>query len=307
MFNERGVALQSWQKQLAQSKQAMALHAFIERACSSHPSPRVFVDCTPSNEVVSYYNTLLGAGVSIITPNKKGLTGKWKNYKRLQQLASETGARFLYDTTVGAGLPVISTLQKLLASGDQILKIEGVLSGTLSYIFNHFAGERRFSDVVYEAKEKGFTETDPREDLFGNDFARKLLILGREMGLPLELSDIEVENLVPFECQDKGSINDFFIALRHQDKQFEKKRETAEQKGCVLRYIGTIEKGKTHVSLQNVNPSHPFYHLSGSDNIVSFTTANYHTHPLVIKGAGAGADVTAAGVLADIVRAITSL
>jgi aspartokinase/homoserine dehydrogenase 1 len=213
VFNKSGIPLQSWKKQLAQSKPTMNLRAFVERASLFKHRERIFVDCTASDEVVSYYDTLLRAGISIVTPNKKGLTGSWEDYRRLKRLSVQTSTRFLYDTTVGAGLPVISTLKKLLVSGDRIIKIEGVFSGTLSYIFNHFVGERRFGDVVLEAKEKGFTEPDPRDDLSGNDVSRKLLSL------------------------------------------------------------------------------HPFYHLSGSDNIVSFTTANYNQYPLVIKGAGAGASV----------------
>ena len=197
---------------------------------------------------------------------------------------------------------MISTLKDLLTSGDTILKIEAVLSGTLSYIFNSFTGKARFSDIVREAKAKGFTEPDPRDDLGGMDVARKLLILGREMGMPLELEDIKVESLMSARSAAAKTVDDFLEELKKEDALYEKKKEKAERAGHGLRYIATIEKGRAQVSLKSVPSTHPFYQLSGSDNMITFTTKRYKMTPLVVKGPGAGGEVTAAGVFADILR-----
>ena len=197
---------------------------------------------------------------------------------------------------------MIGTLNDLLGSGDKILKIEAVLSGTLSYIFNSFSGEKTFSEVVHKAMKNGYTEPDPRDDLNGIDVARKLLILAREIGMSLELNDIKVENLVPESCKGVPTIEKFFEELEKADTDFEIRRKSAEKEGKVLRYIAILENGDARVTLQTVDSNHPFYNLSGSDNIISFTTDRYHDRPLVIKGPGAGAEVTAAGLLADIVR-----
>ncbi|MCZ6595842.1 MAG: bifunctional aspartate kinase/homoserine dehydrogenase I, partial [Bacteroidetes bacterium] len=223
-------------------------------------------------------------------------------YCKLKKAASLSGAKFLYETNVGAGLPVIGTLNDLRGSGDKILKIEAVLSGTLSYIFNSFSGEKTFSEVVYMAMKNGYTEPDPRDDLNGIDVARKLLILAREIGMSLELNDIKVENLVPESCKSVPTIEMFFEELEKADKDFEIRRKSAEKEGKVLRYIAILENGDAQVTLQTVDSDHPFHNLSGSDNIISFTTDRYHDRPLVIKGPGAGAEVTAAGLFADIIR-----
>jgi aspartokinase/homoserine dehydrogenase 1 len=209
--------------------------------------------------------------------------------------------QFLFETNVGAGLPVIKPLNDLLHSGDRILRIEAVLSGTLSFIFNQFRNGSSFADIVREAQKRGYTEPDPRVDLSGRDVARKLLILARESGLPLEMKHVIIENILPASCLRASTIPAFYKALEKENAHFEKRRAAADRKGRVLRFIATLEKGKATIALKEVDVTHPFFHLSGSDNIISFTTARYRERPLVIKGPGAGAEVTAAGVFAEII------
>ena len=223
-----------------------------------------------------------------------------KKYNKLRKIARDSNAKFLYETNVGAGLPVINTLHSLKNSGDRILKIEAVLSGTLSYIFNNFKGDSKFSEVVLKAKAEGFTEPDPRDDLSGLDVARKALILSREIGVDMELSDINVENLVPDQLKDV-SLDEFLKRMVGGDEQFEKMKKTAEAEGKVLRYMAVIEGGKVEIVLKPVGATHPFYNLSGSDNMIVFTSERYKNNPLVVKGPGAGAEVTAAGVFAEII------
>jgi aspartokinase/homoserine dehydrogenase 1 len=236
----------------------------------------------------------------VVTPNKVANSGSYAEYVALQRTALKRGVKFLYETNVGAGLPIINTIQGLMASGDKFLKIEAILSGTLSYIFNSFGPGVRFVDVVKEAKAKGFTEPDPRDDLSGADVARKILILAREVGVPLEAADVHVAQLLPANCLAAPTVEDFFQELIVSDGYFGTLQSEAEAKGEKLRYIATLENGKAIVELRTVDSSHPFYTLSGSDNIVSFTTERYKDRPLVIKGPGAGAEVTASGVFADI-------
>jgi aspartokinase/homoserine dehydrogenase 1 len=260
----------------------------------------VFVDCTSDKDIVQYYNMLLDASISVVTPNKVANSGSYAEYISLQRTALKRGVKFLYETNVGAGLPIINTIQGLMASGDKFLKIEAILSGTLSYIFNSFGPGIKFVDVVKEAKAKGFTEPDPRDDLSGADVARKILILAREVGVPLESEDVKVAQLLPENCLAAPNVEAFFNELVISDGYFAKLQSDAEANGEKLRYIATLENGKAAVELRTVNQQHPFYTLSGSDNIVSFTTERYKDRPLVIKGPGAGAEVTASGVFADI-------
>lgn len=279
---------------------------FISKMAELNLPNSVFVDCTASEEITKHYESILKESISIVTPNKKANSGSYKEYQKLKATAAKHNIKFLYETNVGAGLPVLSTLNDLRDSGDMIEKIEAVLSGTLSYIFNSFDGSKPFSSVVKEAQEKGYTEPDPRDDLNGLDVARKILILARESGLELELKDIEVENLVPQDCRSSKSVDEFFVKLKNHDLDYKEKQEMAQKEGKKLCYIANMERknksAKVQVKLEAVNSSHPFSSLSGSDNIISFTTARYHDRPLVIKGPGAGAEVTAAGVFADIIR-----
>ncbi|MEJ2194389.1 MAG: bifunctional aspartate kinase/homoserine dehydrogenase I [Ignavibacteriaceae bacterium] len=302
VFDANGIKLEKWQEQLDESVASVDLKSFIDNMIAQNLPNSVFIDCTSSDKIIDYYKKIFDASISIVTANKKANSGSFDLYSKLKKAASRSGSRFLYETNVGAGLPIISTLNDLRGSGDKILKIEAILSGTLSYIFNSFGKEKSFSEVVYMAMKTGYTEPDPRDDLNGLDVARKLLILGREIGIPLELNDIKVENLVPENCSSTPSIEKFFEEFEKSNSEFEKRRVAAERKGKVLRYIALLENGNAQVTLQAVESNHPFYNLSGSDNIISFTTDRYNDRPLVIKGPGAGAEVTAAGLFADIIR-----
>lgn len=302
VFHDDGLPLSSCIEQMKQQGEPMSMPRFVEQMSSLNLSNSIFVDCTSSEDVTSYYQEILDANISIVTPNKKANSSSIETYRALKQTAFKRGVKFLYETNVGAGLPVINTLNDLLLSGDKVISIEGVLSGTLNFIFSSYKEGMKFSEVVKEAKDKGYTEPDPRDDLSGMDVARKILILCRETGLPYELNDIMVENLVPTDCQGDTSVDQFFIALEKHDAAFEKLRANAAAKNEKLRYMAVLKAGKVSVGLGSVNDQHPFYSLSGSDNIILLTTERYHDRPMVIRGPGAGAEVTAAGVFADVIR-----
>ncbi len=302
LFSEGGISLGSWKEKLEEKGEKANMKEFVGRIQKMNLQNSVFIDNTSSKDVVEYYEDILESRISIVTPNKVANSGPYKNYRKLHDLAFKNGIKFLYETNVGAGLPVINTLQDLLLSGDKVIKIEGVLSGTLSYIFNTYKGDKKFSDVVKEAKEKGYTEPDPRDDLNGKDVARKILILSREAGYEMEFDDIKVENILPEPCVKAKTVEDFFNQLEKHNDVFAKRRDEAEKKGKVLRFIAKMENGKAGITLEAVDASHPFYSLSGSDNMISYTTERYKDRPVVIKGPGAGAEVTAAGVFADIIR-----
>lgn len=248
------------------------------------------------------YLGILQSSISIVTPNKKANAGMWATYEKLHQTALNHNVRFLYETNVGAGLPIINTVNDLVAGGDRILRIEGVLSGTLSYVFNSFNDGRPFSEIVKEAKAQGYTEPDPRDDLNGLDVGRKLLILAREAGYPLEFKNIRVKSLIPSMLLRARSVGDFLEKLRTVDDFYSRARDAAAGQGKVLRYIASFADGEAKVSLQAVGRDHPCYSLSGSDIIIALTTVNCREHPVVIKGPGAGAENTATGVFADIIR-----
>jgi aspartokinase/homoserine dehydrogenase 1 len=302
LFNRNGIPLGTWRDALEISPEPIDLKAFVHRMKTMNLPNSVFVDCTGSDDVVGYYEEILKESISIVTPNKIANSGPYARYRILRDAALKHGVKFLYETNVGAGLPVINTLNDLTASGDTIFKIEAVLSGTLSFIFNSFGQDKPFSQVVREAKAKGLSEPDPRDDLSGRDVARKLLILARETGLALEPDDVRIEPILPERCRKAPSIQAFFSELAKEDTAFEARRRAAETVGKVLRYIATLESGSAFVSLAEVDSDNPFYHLSGSDNMIVFTTDRYRERPLVVKGPGAGAEVTAAGVFADILR-----
>ena len=302
LFNDEGLSLGSCIAQMKKEGEPMVLSAFVQRMISANKPNSIFVDCTSSEEVTDQYATVLEANISIVTPNKKANSGSYEKYRALKSVAFKRGVKFFYETNVGAGLPVINTLNDLLLSGDRVISIEGVLSGTLNFIFSAFAEGKKFSDVVREAKAKGYTEPDPRDDLSGLDVARKILILSRETGLDLDLKDIEIQNLVPPDCRDEMTVEAFFHALTKHDPEFDELRISASSKKEKLRYKAVLENGKVKVHLGSVGEQHPFYSLSGSDNIILLTTERYHDRPMVIRGPGAGAAVTAAGVFADIIR-----
>ena len=302
IFKEEGLNLQTCVEEMNQSGESMTMKSFVDHMISLNLPNCIFVDNTSSEDVTNNYEKILSANISIVTPNKKANSGPLEKYQTLKKTAFKRGAKFLYETNVGAGLPVINTLNDLLLSGDKVVRIEAVLSGTLNYIYSSFTEGRKFSDVVKEAKAKGYTEPDPRDDLNGMDVARKILILSREAGSHLELSDIKVENLVPEDCQGEMSIDTFFAKLEKHDAAFEALRKQAAERKEKLRYMAVLENGKVKIQLSSVNDQHPFYSLAGSDNIILLTTERYHDRPMVIRGPGAGAEVTAAGVFADIIR-----
>ena len=301
LFSSEAVALSSWQKSLEKGK-PMVLKTFLDAVMSSQSTTTLFVDCTASKEIGEWYPKILNAGVSIVTPNKKANSSTMTLYRSIRKAMKASDTKFGYETNVCAGLPTIHTVRQLVETGDTIKTIEGVFSGTLSYIFSTFMKAQRFSEVVRQAQKNGYTEPDPRDDLNGMDVARKLLIMAREAGLSIELKDITVENLVPSSCRKAASIDAFFTALAKEDQHFSKQKEQAFKDGKKLVYIGKLDFANKEYSckLTMVDSTHPFYSLSGSDNIVSITTKRYNKAPIVIKGPGAGAEVTAAGVLADI-------
>lgn len=301
LIDAKGISMENWEEERDSKGKTAEIWAFVEEAKRLNLPNSVFADCTANKEIHNYYLGLFEANISVVTPNKVANSGRYEDYALLHRTALKKGVKFLYETNVGAGLPVINTLQGLIASGDRFEKIEGVLSGTLSYIFNNFKAGVKFADIVREAKVKGYTEPDPREDLSGMDVARKILILGREIGLRLEPEDVEIFKLLPENCEKAPTVEDFFKELEVSNSYFEEMVNEAEAKGEVLRFIATLENNKITIGVRSIGKTHPFYMMDGADNVISFTTKRYHDRPLVIKGPGAGAEVTASGVFADIV------
>jgi aspartokinase/homoserine dehydrogenase 1 len=302
LFDSDGVDLDTWKTQLEASATAADLPAFIERMKEMNLPNCVFVDNTASPTPISFYQTVFESNISVVTCNKIGNSASYAQYKTFKDTARKHGVDFYYETNVGAGLPIVRTLKDLMMSGDRVIRIEAILSGTISYIFNNFKGDASFHDVVKTAQDKGYTEPDPRDDLRGTDFMRKMLILARDAGYVLEPSDVKIESMLPQACLDAGTVAEFYTELKNEEKFFADMNAKAIAQGKVLRYIGKLEDGQVSITLQMVGEDHPFYTLSGSDNIISFTTERYIDRPLVVKGPGAGAEVTAAGVFADIVN-----
>jgi aspartokinase/homoserine dehydrogenase 1 len=299
-FSADGVDLTQWKSVLDTGEVFSMPHFLAEMKTLNLPNA-IFIDSTASEEVSGFYAQILDASISVSTPNKQAASSPYAQYRHLKDIAAKRGVLWRYETNVGAGLPIITTLSDLIHSGDRILKIEGILSGTLSFIFNNFGSESKFSEIVAEAKERGLTEPDPRDDLSGADVRRKLLILARETGLSLESIDVDVENILPAPCLAAQSVDDFFTELERHDSHFEQLRQAAAAEGKVLRFVATLEDGNARVVLRSFDQSHPFYFLSGSDNMVVFTTERYRERPLVVRGPGAGAEVTAAGVFAEVI------
>ena len=302
LFSEAGLSLETWSETLEEQGEAADLDAFISRMKEMNLPNAVFVDNTASPKPIAYYEQVFRSNISVVTCNKIGNSSSYQQYRNFKDLARKHGVDFYYETNVGAGLPIIRTLKDLMMSGDRVIRIEAILSGTISFIFNNFNGSATFHDVVKLAQEKGFTEPDPRDDLRGTDFMRKMLILARDAGYVLEPEDVKIQNMLPQSCLEAQSVEEFYQELSANNAYFEDLKQAAARDGKVLRYIGKLENGDVSISLEMVDDSHPFYMLSGSDNIISFTTDRYKERPLVVKGPGAGAEVTAAGVFADIVN-----
>jgi aspartokinase/homoserine dehydrogenase 1 len=294
-----GIDPASWQEARRIKGSKANLNKFVSAIKTSGLVHPVFVDCTASEEAAALYPDLLENGIAVVAANKKACSADSAFYQKLLPFA---GKKYFYETNVCAGLPVIGAIRDLVATGDRIVSIKGVLSGTLSYLFNNFDGSRPFSALVKDAQQRGFTEPDPREDLNGMDVARKILILIREAGFRLEPDQIKVGDLVPAEAREAETVGEFYIKLRKYDKDFAGRLKRAQSANRVLRYLARFENGKAVTGLEEVDQASPFYSLTGSDNIVAVYSRYYHTQPLVIRGPGAGADVTASGVLADILR-----
>lgn len=305
LLSDVEIDLSKWRELVKDKGEVADLEKFTQHVHGNNFIPNtVLVDCTADSSVASCYHDWLRRGIHVITPNKKANSGPLDQYSKLRALQRQSYTHYFYEATVGAGLPIISTLRGLLETGDKILRIEGIFSGTLSYIFNNFIGTRAFSDVVAEAKQAGYTEPDPRDDLSGTDVARKVIILARESGLKLELSDIPVQSLVPQPLRANASVEEYMQRLPQFDSEMARERQEAEDAGDVLRYVGVVdavsEEGR--VEMRRYKKDHPFAQLSGSDNIIAFTTTRYKEQPLIVRGPGAGAQVTAGGIFSDILR-----
>lgn len=298
LFSRDGIDLSTYRKALADA-QPSDMGRLVNEITGMNIFNSVFVDCTASEEVAGIYKTLLEHNVSVVAANKIAASGDYESYRKLKDTALRRGVKFLFETNVGAGLPIIGTIGDLCSSGDKILKIEAVLSGTLNFIFNEIAADVPFSETVRRAKEQGYSEPDPRIDLSGKDVVRKLVILAREAGYKVEQDDVEKNLFIPNELL-KGSLNDFWKALPSLDNEFERKRKIIERENKRWRFVAKMDMGKTSVSLEAVPVGHPFYGLEGSNNIVLLTTERYREYPMQIQGYGAGAGVTAAGVFANI-------
>lgn len=301
-LSNKGIGLADWENELQANAEPADLATFVQQMKAMNLPNCVFVDNTASGNPVDFYQKILESSISVVTCNKIGNSAEYSQYEAFKKAARKYGVDFHYETNVGAGLPIIRTLKDLMMSGDNIASIEAILSGTISYIFNNFKDEIRFHEIVKSAQDMGYTEPDPRDDLNGKDFMRKMLILARDAGYPLEVEDVEIESMLPPACLAAESVADFYQELEKNAAYFENLKSQAAASGKVLRYIGKLEAGKVAITLQMVDEFHPFYMLSGSDNIISFTTDRYKDRPLVIKGPGAGAEVTAAGVFADIIN-----
>jgi aspartokinase/homoserine dehydrogenase 1 len=302
VFKEEGLDLNNWQQQL-DTGESSQLDQFVQQVIQRNLRNSVFVDVTANDRVALVYDQFLAKSITVVACNKIAASGPLEYYRRLKQLANEFNCQFLFETNVGAGLPVIATLKDLLRSGDRVHRIEAVLSGTLNFVFNHYDGSRPFSEVVQQAQEEGYTEPDPRLDLGGTDVMRKIMILARESGHELEMEGIENRSFMPESCMS-GSVSDFYTSMLKEEAHFKQLLNEAKQAGCKLKFVASFHNGKASVGLQHIDPAHDLYHLYGKDNIVLFYTDRYSEQPLVIKGAGAGAEVTASGVFADILRSV---
>jgi aspartokinase/homoserine dehydrogenase 1 len=303
VFAENGIDLTNWKEALETSVDVSDSQAFVDKMIEMNLSNSIFIDNTADGKIPDLYEQVFNASISVATPNKVAASSAYDQYNRLKQLAKRNNVQFLFETNVGAGLPVISTLRNLIQSGDNIIKIEAVLSGSVSFIFNSFDGSKPFSQLVTEAKELGYTEPDPRDDLSGADVARKITILAREAGYKVETSDVVINPILPERCLNAKDVASFFEILKEEDPYFSQLLQKAKADNGLLRFIAKAENGKISCGVEVVGTDSPFYNLGGSDNMIVFTSQRYKQRPLVVRGPGAGAEVTAAGIFAEIISA----
>ena len=302
LLGQRRIDLGSWQQDFPERSVALDIRALERHINPDHLPHPVIIDCTASEEVAAMYSGWLQRGIHVITPNKKAFSGSLETYRELKHKAQQGSSHYFYETTVGAALPIVSTLRDLIDTGDDIRSVQGIFSGTLAYLFNVYDGTTAFSEIVRQAHESGYTEPDPRDDLSGMDVARKLTILARELGQTIGIGDFPVENLIPEALRD-ASVDEFLERLREYDDDIRSRYETAAANGKKLRYIAKLTAdGKASVGLDAVDASHPFSNINLTDNIVQFETARYSDNPLVVQGPGAGPEVTASGVFGDLLR-----
>ncbi len=301
VLNEEGINLNNWQKELENAAPS-TVDEYVQQIISRNMRNSIFVDITANQDVAFVYDKLLVKSISVVACNKVACSSDYAYYLQLKNIAREYNALFLFDTNVGAGLPIISTLNDLIRSGDKINRMEAVLSGTLNFVFNNYDGTSDFADVVKQAQDEGYTEPDPRLDLSGMDVMRKIMILARESGVKMDMAEIENISFMPASCM-QGSVENFYIEMKKHEDHFRKLYDAAAANNCKLKFVAKYENGKASGGLQQIPNQHDFYHLYGKDNIVLFFTDRYIDQPLVVKGAGAGAEVTASGVFADIIRA----
>lgn len=303
LIDKKGIPLECYKEDLKNHGEKGDISVFIQQMTKLNLRNSVFIDCTADEDVAGRYTEILSKYVSIVTANKIACSSRQSYYQQLKSIANERGIRFMYETTVGAGLPIIKTINDLVLTGDKILKVEAVLSGTMNFIFNELGPEMPLSSAIRKAREKGYSEPDPRVDLSGTDVVRKIMILAREAGYAIEKEDVQVNKFLPEECFE-GDLNDFFEKVKQYDAGFEKKRIELTRQNRKWRFFATMELGKAKVELLTIGSEHPSFNLEGSNNIILLTTDRYNELPMVIKGYGAGAEVTAAGVFADLMRVV---
>lgn len=301
LFDQNSINLNNWEEKLTEEADIMDRARFIEQMQQMNLRNSVFVDNTANETIAGLYHQVLDKSISVVASNKIAASSGYVNYLNLNMLSKQKNVKFLYETNVGAGLPILKTINDMIKSGDKIFKIQAVLSGSLNFIFNNFTKGKSFSAIVEQAMEEGYTEPDPRIDLSGKDVARKILILARDSGYELEMEAIVNNSFMPKELMEKDSVDEFISSLKDYDEHFENIRLEAENKGKKLRYVAEFNQGKANVGLKQADSSQAYYHLDGKDNIVLIYSNRYKEQPLVVKGAGAGAEVTASGVFADII------